>query len=152
MTTFAQNILVATDFSTASFLAVDAASLLAQALNARVTLVHVFDPAPFAAAAMPLQPIDMIGSSAEMVERIQNGLQELRDSRIKATTEADVRIVEHPSAAEGICECARELGSDLIIVATHGRTGLAHLLLGSVAEHVVRNAPCPVLTLRSKAS
>jgi nucleotide-binding universal stress UspA family protein len=43
------------------------------------------------------------------------------------------------------------VGADLIVVSTHGRTGLSHLLIGSVAERVVRHAPCPVLTLRSKA-
>ena len=54
----------------------------------------------------------------------------------------------HP--AETIVRMARELAVDLIIMATHGRTGVSHLLLGSVAEHVVRHAPCPVLTVRQQ--
>jgi nucleotide-binding universal stress UspA family protein len=51
-------------------------------------------------------------------------------------------------AWDQIASAARELGADLILLATHGRTGLAHALLGSTAERVVRHAPCPVLTLR----
>ena len=50
--------------------------------------------------------------------------------------------------ATEIVEAARELAADLIVIATHGRTGLQHVLLGSVAENVVRHAPCPVLTVR----
>jgi len=152
MTTFAQNILVATDFSQASYLAIDAAALLAASLDAQITLLHVFDPAPFASAALPMQPVDIVGNSRDMAERIQAGLQELREARLKGVAKVDTKIVEHASAADGICQAARQLGSDLIVVATHGRTGLAHLLLGSVAENVVRNAPCPVLTLRSKVT
>lgn len=55
-------------------------------------------------------------------------------------------------AAKQILEAARERGSDLIVMGTHGRTGLGHLLLGSIAERVVRTAPCPVLTTRQPAA
>ena len=112
----------------------------------------MFDPAPFASAALPMQPVDIVGNSRDMAERIQAGLQELREARLKGVAKVETKIVEHASAADGICQAARQLGSDLIVVATHGRTGLAHLLLGSVAENVVRHAPCPVLTLRSKVT
>jgi universal stress protein A len=57
----------------------------------------------------------------------------------------DVRL---GSAAQEIVAAAKELPADLLVVGTHGRTGLTHLLLGSVAEHVVRHAPCPVMTVR----
>jgi len=53
--------------------------------------------------------------------------------------------------ATAICDYAREMGCDVVAMATHGRTGLAHLLIGSTTEHVVRHAPCPVLTLRVSA-
>jgi nucleotide-binding universal stress UspA family protein len=53
-------------------------------------------------------------------------------------------------AAEKIIEAAKEKSADLIVVATHGRTGFSHALMGSVAEKVVRQAPCPVLTIRPK--
>jgi nucleotide-binding universal stress UspA family protein len=51
--------------------------------------------------------------------------------------------------AEAIVECATNRGMDLIVMGTHGRSGFAHLLLGSVAEQIVRTAPCPVLTVRN---
>ena len=151
MTAFAQHILVATDFSQASHLALNAAALLAKTLGAQVTLLHVFDPAPFAAASLPMQPVDIVGSTREMAERIEKGLEELQAAYLRSVEKVELKIVEHASPAEGICECARQIGADLIVVSTHGRTGLAHLLIGSVAERVVRYAPCPVLTLRSKA-
>jgi universal stress protein A len=54
-------------------------------------------------------------------------------------------------AAEKIIEAAKDKDADMIVMATHGRTGLSHALMGSVAEKVVRQAPCPVLTIRPKA-
>ncbi|MBT8365481.1 MAG: universal stress protein, partial [Deltaproteobacteria bacterium] len=59
-------------------------------------------------------------------------------------------LVEFGLAAEKIIEAAKEKDADMIIMATHGRTGLSHALIGSVAEKVVRQAPCPVLTIRPK--
>jgi universal stress protein A len=58
--------------------------------------------------------------------------------------------VRWDSPVEGIVAYAREAAIDLIVIATHGRTGLSHVLLGSVAERIVREAPCPVLTIRSR--
>ena len=58
--------------------------------------------------------------------------------------------VRWDSPVEGIVDYAREAAIDLIVIATHGRTGLSHVLLGSVAERIVREASCPVLTIRSK--
>jgi nucleotide-binding universal stress UspA family protein len=58
--------------------------------------------------------------------------------------------VRWDSPVEGIVQYAGEAGIGLIVIATHGRTGLSHVLLGSVAERIVREAPCPVLTIRSR--
>ena len=66
--------------------------------------------------------------------------------RVGATGE--VKVLEGP-VASSIVACAEELGAELIVVGTHGRTGLARLTLGSVAEHVIRNAGCSVLAVRS---
>ena len=60
-------------------------------------------------------------------------------------------ILRDESPAHAITSYAEKIGADLIIIATHGRTGLKHLLIGSVAERVVRHSAVPVLTLRSKA-
>lgn len=150
--TFAQHILVATDFSNASHLAIDAAAMLAQALGASVTLLHVYDIAPFAFSAVPVQQSDVIAQASDINLRILGELQRLREERLAKVAQVKTVVLEHSSPADGICEQAKEINADLIIVATHGRTGLAHLLLGSVAEKVVRHAPCPVLTLRSKVA
>ena len=61
----------------------------------------------------------------------------------------EAQVAEGAGIARVICESARELGADLIVMGTHGRTGLQHVFLGSVAERTLRNAPCPVLTVRS---
>jgi universal stress protein A len=55
------------------------------------------------------------------------------------------------SPAEEIVRCAREFGCDLLVMGTHGRSGIGHLALGSVAEAVIRAAPCPVLVVRPQA-
>jgi len=75
---------------------------------------------------------------ARMVEKQASGGPRLRP------------MIKTGTASEVIAECARAERADLIILATHGRTGLAHMLMGSVAEKVVRTAPCPVLTVRGK--
>ncbi len=150
MATFAERILVSTDFSQASYLAIDAAAVLAKSLGARVTLLHVVNTSPEFVGPVPVSPSTLEAATHAAAERTKATLEELRASRL-AGVDAEVRIVDHASPAEGICEAAKELASELIIIATHGRTGLAHLLIGSVAERVVRHAPCPVLTLRSKA-
>jgi nucleotide-binding universal stress UspA family protein len=66
------------------------------------------------------------------------------------TPRAVTVAVRWDSPVEGISGYAREAASELIVIATHGRTGLSHVLLGSVAERIVREAPCPVLTIRSR--
>jgi nucleotide-binding universal stress UspA family protein len=57
-------------------------------------------------------------------------------------------VIEAGDPADVICRTAERLGSDVIVVGSHGRTGLGRLFLGSVSEHVVRHAPCPVLVVR----
>lgn len=150
--TFASHILVPTDFSQASELAVDAAAVLARELGAKITLVHVHDPDA-------LRPPATIGWSDERqasvekeIERaIDQSFAELKKARLGGVEIADTVILHDPSPAHAICAYAEKIGADLIVIATHGRTGLKHLLIGSVAERVVRHASVPVLTLRSTA-
>jgi nucleotide-binding universal stress UspA family protein len=61
-------------------------------------------------------------------------------------------IVEIGEPEQVIATCARDVGADLVVVGIHGRTGLSHAFLGSVADSVVRTAPCPVLTVRTQAA
>jgi universal stress protein A len=78
-------------------------------------------------------------------------LRTLASREIPAEINGDT-LVRHGLPGEEIVETARELPADLIVISTHGRTGLAHVVIGSVAEQVVRHAPCPVLVLRRPRS
>lgn len=136
-----QTILVATDFSSGSDTALDQAIQIAKATNARVALVHVIEPAiefPMGAAYS-----DMDGgyyASVDLALSARAGKVE------KAGLRCMTKILEGPVTSE-LTRWARELGASMIILGTHGRTGLSHVLLGSVAEKVVRHATCPVLTV-----
>ncbi|MCB9598480.1 MAG: universal stress protein [Sandaracinaceae bacterium] len=148
---FATHILVPTDFSDAAKLATDAAAMLAKRLGTHVTLLHVHDPdglrAPAHLAYSPTREKDI---DAEVRAWIDQRLAELRDSTFDGV-DVTVAHIADESPAHAICAHAEKVGADLIVIATHGRTGLKHLLIGSVAERVVRHAKMPVLTLRSNA-
>jgi nucleotide-binding universal stress UspA family protein len=148
---FATHILVPTDFSDASELAVDAAAMLARELGAKITVVHVHDPdALRAPATIAWSPAEVKNLSDEIERSIDASFAILKEQRLKGIPDVDSVIVHDASASRAICDLAENLGTDLIVISTHGRTGLKHLLIGSVAERVVRHATCPVLTLRSK--
>ena len=141
-------ILVPTDFSEPSEAALDYARVLAGKFGASLHLLHVFD-APLAAGAV--SPEGFIAESPEVHARLFEDARTRLQRRITATDRnqygAKTEIVTG-SSPESIVNYARERGIDLIVMGTHGRTGIAHVLLGSVAERLVRTAPCPVLTVR----
>jgi nucleotide-binding universal stress UspA family protein len=139
-------ILVPTDFSGLSCEAFSWAALLAIEFKAKIVIAHVISER--AAVDMTDQP----GNPWERVlEREDNAMIEsfkrCLQSDIDQTAEVQTLVKVGP-AAEKIVEAAQEKAADLIVMATHGRTGLFHALMGSVAEIVVRQAPCPVLTIR----
>jgi nucleotide-binding universal stress UspA family protein len=149
MTTFTR-ILVPVDFEDTSREALTYASMLAQRFGASLSLVHVFDDV-FAEAAYtpdvyaPLPPA--------LRERAVRDLQEKLTALLPPAGGDDNRaevIVGTP--AKGIVDYARAQRADLIVMGTHGRRGFSHALLGSVAERVLRTAPCPVLTIRRPAA
>ena len=150
---FAQKIVAPTDFSQASALALDAVVLMAKQFGAEVHLLYVYDPSL-------LSPLYVVPGAAaltaptqeprEFEDGVIRELKRLREERLQTVPKVELGVKQHSSASEGICEYAGEVGADLIVLSTHGRTGLSHLLIGSVAERVVRHAPCPVLTTRSK--
>jgi nucleotide-binding universal stress UspA family protein len=144
-----QRILVPTDFSEPAHEALDLAIAYAQKFGARLTLMHAHELPTyvFPDAVMPVTP--------QVVAQIeQTAKEELERLAVKvraAGVPVDTISTVGPNDAE-ICRFAEELGIDLIIMGTHGRTGLRHALLGSVAEKVVRRSPCPVLTVRPHAT
>lgn len=139
-----KTILVPTDLSEAAEEAVDYACELATGLGATVHLLHVIGiPAvgvPELGVALTSTMIDQLTSDA------QRALDELAASR---STRAVIgqTLLKTGDARDMIDQAAEELGADLIVVGTHGRTGVSRMLLGSVAETVVRTAPCPVLAV-----
>lgn len=132
------------DFSEHAQAAFDVAKDLAQRLGAELHLLHVVTPPIYASAygaAVPPQ-IDM-----EPIRRsVMESLQDLTD-RAGDTVRVTPHVVEGLNIAVSIQEFATKCKADLIVMGTHGRTGLAHVFLGSVAERTLRQAPCPVLTV-----
>ncbi len=141
-------ILVPTDFSEPSEAALDYARALAGTFGASLHLLHVFN-APCAAGAV--SPEGFIAESPEVHASLFEDARSRLQRRVTATDRnqygAKTEIVTG-SSPESIVNYAKERGMDLIVMGTHGRSGLAHLLIGSVAEKVVRTAPCPVMTVR----
>ena len=138
-----KRILVPTDFSDPSAEALASAMELAKGANAIVDLVHVAVEASF---AMP-PPIDVATIPIDMskvMERVTDGLRaeekRLQEAGLRCET---AMLIGRPDAE--IVARATATGADLIVMGTHGRSGLAHALLGSVAERVVQHAPCAVL-------
>jgi nucleotide-binding universal stress UspA family protein len=142
-------VLAATDLSPPSLSAVTAAAATAQRTGARLVLVSVLDwadTAPGAAAALiGVAPVQI---PEEVRQQVRASLATmLVDTLARTGAPGETRVVEG-EAANAIVTCAEELGAELVVVGTHGRTGLRRLALGSVAERVVRNASCSVLTVR----
>lgn len=137
-------ILVATDFSDCAAQAQEYALFLASACKARLDFVHAFELVPgLYADEVPTQQLYL----EEVRRQIDRRIEALVKAAEKRGVAASGRQM-HGIASEQIIEAAREQEADLIVVGTHGRTGLAHVLLGSTAERVIKGAPCPVMTVR----
>ena len=140
------NILVPIDFSTTADQALEYAIALAAKLGARIHLVHVI--------GMPSFGIPDLGVAVTntMIESLVRDGQAALD-RIVAQRRGEATFGEvslRTGDARGmILEAANDVGADLIVIGTHGRSGVARVLLGSVAEAVVRTAPCPVVVVRT---
>lgn len=150
--TLTSHILVGTDFSDASRLAVDAAKLLATQFGAKITVAHVFDSSPMAPlATSAVSPAAQLALEQTTELRIREELGRIREEDLAAVKDVETALIIGIGAADQLVKHANKIGADMIVVGTHGRTGLSHMLIGSVAEKVVRHATCPVLTLRSRA-
>jgi nucleotide-binding universal stress UspA family protein len=132
-----------TDFSSHSENALELACALSRDYNARLIVLHVAKPVTMAygAEALPLDP-------QELMREAQGQLQRLS---IPYDASAVERRLEEGDPIPTIRRVAEEVGADLIVMGTHGRTGLRHFLMGSIAEQTIRRAPCPVLTVTGEA-
>lgn len=140
-----KKVLVPVDFSSCSEKALQYAQAFARQFGASLTLVHVvqFSPIPgteFSEVDFPAVEQRVIKQSRQELEKTASSL---RGENLKIET-----VLSEGRPATEIARTARETGADLIIISTHGHTGLKHVLLGSVTENVVRHAPCPVLVVR----
>jgi nucleotide-binding universal stress UspA family protein len=144
--TLPRTILVATDFSEQADLALAEAAELAARLDATLHLLHVVTiPATVAPEVAFIQPSVM----HSVTGAAQNALDE-RAGRYRDRVSVGPTRIDVGDARDVIDRVAEELGADLIVMGTHGRRGVRRFLLGSIAESVVRSAPCPVLTIRPR--
>jgi nucleotide-binding universal stress UspA family protein len=143
-----QHLLCCTDLTPASEPAWAEARLLARLLGADIRLLHVV-PLLVIPAEVYVPP-SVYDDWVDTADReAQDRLARLRDSEADPTTKVLTRVETGP-AAEGILREARSSETDLIVMGTHGRTGLPLVALGSVADRIVRLAPCPVVTVRAR--
>jgi nucleotide-binding universal stress UspA family protein len=142
-----RKILVGTDFSASAERALDTALALAAPTLAEVHLIHALEmiaapPSPYTVAI----PEDVIRAAREGGRRKLDAAQRKVEARGLATS----AVLGDVPAAPAIAARARELGADLVVVGSHGHTGLKRFLLGSVAEHTVKESTIPVLTVRGE--
>lgn len=145
-----KKILVPTDFSADAASALSYAQDFAKATGAELLVLHVVEPIYYAT------PADMYVTTPNLTAILDEQRQLAKEQLAKLATNLNKRghrcrtFLESGPAAQVIIDFASSKRCNLIIMATHGRTGLAHLLMGSVAERVVRTSSCPVLTVRGK--
>jgi nucleotide-binding universal stress UspA family protein len=139
-----RNILVATDFSGASARALALAIELVAKFEASLALVHVYEIPVYAYPEMGFAPLDLLAPIEETARgELNNALISVKQKVPKATA-----TLRRGVPWREILSAIDETHADLIILGTHGRRGLSHALLGSVAEKVLRLSPVPVLTVR----
>jgi nucleotide-binding universal stress UspA family protein len=142
-----KTIVASTDFSENADHALQYASELGKKFGAKILLVHV--------VAYPIYPVsyEITVDVATLRNELETAAKKMIEERAAKLRTAGVEVecvVEVGTAFVEIIRTARHRGADLIIISTHGWSGMKHLLLGSTAERVVRKAPCPVLTVKPK--
>lgn len=145
-----ERILCPVDFSEEATHALRCAGELANHYDAELLVVHAVEPLPYPVEFGPL-PALLTDAEPVLLTRAREQLEALRRKELggvkKARTMVEIGVPEH-----AICDAAKRERCDLVVLSTHGRSGLSHLLIGSVAERVLRFAHCPVLTLKKQPS
>lgn len=143
MPTF-KHILVPTDFSAASAAAVELAITMASQFNAELTLLHVWE--------LPVYPyMELLAISAELTKSVEKAAAECLATKLKEVQRRLPRAKSNLVLGvpwQQIVDVVKTSKADLLVMGTHGRRGLEHALMGSVAEKLVRLSPVPVLTVR----
>lgn len=148
-----ERILVATDFSEWSAVALRTAISLAERMGASIDVVHVWEPS----ASIPIETMlteVSTGAPRTLGEIARREAARRMTHFLEAEGSTSVQLgsrIEVGRPDEVLVTLAEQEGHDLIVIGTHGRSGLARVLMGSVADRVLRHAPCPVLTVRGPA-
>lgn len=141
-----RKILIPTDFSPHSERAADYAAMLAEPFQATIDLLHVVEPFPYS-----VTDTMTIINHGEALKTIATSLLENTRAQME---QKGMKVGSHLASGtpyEEIVQWARDHAIDLIVMGTHGRSGVRHLLLGSVAEKVIHFSPCPVLTVTAES-
>jgi nucleotide-binding universal stress UspA family protein len=142
-----KNILVATDFSEPAAAAMDYGRALGRQFGSQLYVIHVVEDILMSVGSDGyVAEVSQLQIDAE--EKAKERMRALVDDRDREELRPKGYVFHDRSIPRGIAEYARTHAIDLIVLGTHGRTGVRHLALGSVAERVVRAAPCPVLTVK----
>lgn len=143
-----QTILLPTDFSDCGNYALTYAAFLARKFAASVICVHVIEPiVPTVGYSGMTEPLPIADISEQLEDSAERELPKIAECEECAGLEVE-EVIVHGEAASEIVRVAKERNVDLIVLASHGRTGLGRILFGSTAEAVVRHASCPVLVVK----
>jgi nucleotide-binding universal stress UspA family protein len=143
-----RSILLPTDFSECADHALSYATSLARDARAAIICVHVVEPVmPTVGYTGIAEPLPMTDISEQLEDSATRELPKISE-REECSGLAVEEVIGHGDAASEIVRIARERKVDLIVISSHGRTGLGRILFGSTAEAVVRHAPCPVLVVK----
>lgn len=146
----AAHVLIATDLSDNANAALQVGADLALRMQARVTLLHCINPTAY------VPPMVSVTRAVELEHAIEKDLREATDTTLQGLQarylggcpDVKVETLVSPQTAAAICEYAAAHGVDWLVVASHGHSFLRQMLIGSVAERVVRHAPCTVVVAR----
>jgi nucleotide-binding universal stress UspA family protein len=137
-----------TDFSECANYALSYASQLARGAGASIICVHVIEPVvPTVGYTGMAEPLPIADISEQLEDSAERELPKIAGCEECSGLRVE-EVITHGDAASEIVRVARDRGVDLIVISSHGRTGLGRILFGSTAEAVVRHAPCPVLVVK----
>ena len=145
-----KHILASTDLSPESFAAVQYAAHLAEGQGAKLTILHVPQTTTLLFTDFA-PPVDLMSLDRTIETAARETLEGWVARHLKHKASGVRILIRSGVTHEVVCKAAEDVGANLIVMATHGRRGLGHVILGSVTERVLRDAPCPVLVVRPPA-
>lgn len=143
-----QHILVAVDESPMAYAAVEQALSLAKDLNSQVTIMSVIAIDPFVGVDFYKVAPAITDYFMQAEKNAKERLEDIKNSFVRDSIEVNSKLIHGVSPSQGIIQVADEVGADLVIMGSHGRTGIQKVMLGSVAQNVLTQSPIPVLIVK----